>query len=57
LQLIIIYTPFLQPIFDTYPIGLKEWGVILLGSLGGLILYPAPFEKLENKIRRFFKRS
>ncbi|GAG61148.1 unnamed protein product [marine sediment metagenome] len=57
LQLIIIYTPFLQPIFDTYPIGLKEWGIILLGSLGGLILYPAPFEKLENKIRRFFKRS
>lgn len=57
LQLIIIYTPFLQPIFNTHPIGLKEWGVILLGSLGGLILYPAPFEKLENKIRRFFKRS
>jgi len=57
LQLIIIYTPFLQPIFDTYPIGLKEWGVILLGSLGGLILYPAPFEKLENKIRGFFRRS
>lgn len=57
LQLIIIYTPFLQPIFDTYPIGLKEWGVILLGSLGGLILYPALFDKLENKIIRFFKRS
>jgi len=57
LQLIIIYTPFLQPIFNTYPIGLREWGVILLGSLGGIILYPAPFEKLENKIRRFFKRS
>jgi len=57
LQLIIIYTPFLQPMFNTYPIGLKEWGVILIGSLGGLILYPAPFEKLENKIRKFFKRS
>jgi Ca2+-transporting ATPase len=57
LQLIIIYTPFLQPIFNTYPIGLKEWGVVLLASLGGLILYPAPFESLENKIRKLFKRG
>ena len=57
LQLIIIYTPFLQTMFNTYPIGLKEWGVILLASLGGLILYPAPFERLENKIRKLFKRD
>ncbi len=57
LQLIIIYTPFLQTMFNTYPIGLKEWGVILLASLGGLILYPAPFERLENKIGKLFKRD
>jgi Ca2+-transporting ATPase len=57
LQLIIIYTPFLQTMFNTYQIGLKEWGVILLASLGGLILYPAPFESLENKIRKSFKRD
>lgn len=57
LQLIIIYTPFLQTMFNTYPIGLKEWGVIFLCSMGGLILYPAPFEKLENKIRKLFKRG
>lgn len=46
LQLIIIYTPFMQKIFLTIPLSLKEWGILLLsGSILILIPYIAKITK------------
>ncbi len=44
LLLVVIYIPFLQPVFHTFPLGLKEWTVVLglstlpliVGELGKL---------------------
>jgi len=33
LMLVVLYIPFLQPIFKTYPLGMKDWIIILLLSL------------------------
>lgn len=38
MQLFIIYTPFLQKVFNTEPLGTKEWGIILAISLSVWIL-------------------
>jgi Ca2+-transporting ATPase len=38
LQLIVIYTPFLQPVFSTTSLGLIEWGEIILVSSTVLII-------------------
>lgn len=38
LLLIVIYTPFLQPIFDTYPLGLGDWKIVLLYAFIPLIV-------------------
>lgn len=43
----IIYVPFLQVIFQTGPIGIKEWGV--------LILLPIPIILVEE-VRKYFSR-
>jgi Ca2+-transporting ATPase len=37
LQLAVIYVPFLQTAFRTYPLSLSDWGIII-GSAGGLFL-------------------
>jgi P-type Ca2+ transporter type 2C len=33
LQLAVVYVPFLQVAFDTYPLNLRDWGIILLSAL------------------------
>lgn len=38
LLLIVIYVPFLQPIFQTYPLGLRDWGIVLLYSFIPLVV-------------------
>ncbi len=45
LQLVVIYVPFLQIIFETSSLGLKEWIIVLGASSGGLLLYPKLFER------------
>ncbi len=48
LQLLVIYTPFLQIVFGTVPLNLAEWGVILTVAVGvGL---------LSSLINRLFKQ-
>jgi Ca2+-transporting ATPase len=37
LQLIVIYVPFMQVAFRTYPLSLRDWAIIL-GSAGGLFI-------------------
>jgi Ca2+-transporting ATPase len=38
LQLMVVYVPFLNPVFKTVPIGVEEWVVILPISLSILLL-------------------
>ena len=45
LQLAVIYLPFLQIVFETTSLGLREWILVLSASSGGLFLYPRLFEK------------
>ena len=45
LQLLVIYVPFLQIIFETSSLSLREWIIVLGASSGGLLLYPKLFEK------------
>ena len=48
LQLAVIYVPFLQTAFRTYPLPLSDWAIVL-GSAGGLFL-------LEELRKLFFPR-
>ena len=51
LLLIVIYIPFLQPVFHTYPLGLIDWGIILSFALLPLIiseLYKTIFSKRKQ---------
>jgi Ca2+-transporting ATPase len=38
LQLMVVYVPFLNPVFKTVPIGIDEWIIILPISLSALVL-------------------
>ena len=38
LLLLVLYVPFLQPIFDTVPLNLKQWGIVLAASLIPLLV-------------------
>lgn len=38
LLLVVVYIPFLQPIFDTYSIGFRDWGMIILFAIIPLIV-------------------
>lgn len=49
MQLIIVYTPFLQGFFKTVPLGIREWGIILAITTGVWILC--------ELINRLFKRN
>ncbi|APX71124.1 HAD-IC family P-type ATPase [Companilactobacillus allii] len=44
LQLILTYVPFMQDIFHTGPIGLKEWGLAVIGGI--IVLSVAELDKI-----------
>lgn len=48
LMLAAIYVPFLQPIFDTVPLGLREWAVLL-----PLIFVPAIVAEVNKALSRY----
>ena len=43
LQLAVIYVPFLQPMFETVPLNLTDWLIILAMSFAGLLVLPEVF--------------
>jgi len=45
LQLIVVYSPILQPIFGTVPLNLIEWSTIFLLVSSGLLVSPRIFMK------------
>ncbi len=45
LQLVVIYLPPLQLVFKTAPLNLRDWGLVLVGASGGIILYPGLLER------------
>lgn len=50
LQLTVIYVPFLQMVFETASLGIREWLIVMVASSGGLFLYPKLFKrKLTGK--------
>jgi len=38
LQIAVIYVPFLQTAFRTYPLSLQDWGIVLGASVGVFLL-------------------
>jgi Ca2+-transporting ATPase len=51
LMMLVINVPFLQPIFNTHYLNLKEWGVVL-----GLAILPAIVEELTKMYLRYAGR-
>ncbi len=51
LTLAVIYIPFLQPIFHTFPLGLADWKIIL-----PFAFIPLAIGELSKIIRRLFKK-
>jgi Ca2+-transporting ATPase len=51
LQIAVVYVPFLQTAFDTFPLTLRDWGIVVLAA-GGLFtleeIRKALFPKLYN---------
>ncbi len=45
LQLAVIYLPPLQVVFKTAPLNLRDWGLVLIGASGGILLYPGLLER------------
>ena len=52
LLLIVCVVPFLQPIFNTQPLGMREWGVVV-----GLALIPAASEEITKFYLRYRSRD
>ena len=48
LQLLLIYSPILQPIFATVPLNLTDWAIVLTLSMLGMIVSPSFFTKRTN---------
>ncbi len=48
LLLAVIYLPFVQPVFDTLPLGWREWGLILL-----LVFIPAVLLEINKALSRY----
>ena len=40
LQLVVIYVPFMQEVFNTVPLTLKEWGIVLFFSCSSFLVPP-----------------
>ncbi len=51
MHLLIIYTPFLQPIFNTYPLSLFHW-LIIIGVAGGTTILQGAYRFLKRNYLR-----
>ncbi len=47
LQIVVIYTPFFQNIFQTVPLNLFDWGMIAIFGVTALLISPRLFNKLK----------
>lgn len=47
LQLVVVYTPFFQNIFQTVPLNLSDWGMIAIFGLTALLISPRIFNKIK----------
>jgi Ca2+-transporting ATPase len=52
LLLVVVFVPFFQPIFNTHPLALTEWAVVL-----GLALIPAVAEEITKAVLRTRSRT
>ena len=51
LQIIMIYQPFMQSIFKTTPLEIKEWGIIILAASTAFII-----PTINNTLKQFLKK-
>jgi Ca2+-transporting ATPase len=52
LQLAVLYVPFLQPIFGTVPLKLRDWAIVLAIAVTGLLIVPEVFMQRGREVRR-----
>ncbi len=57
LHLSIIYVPLLNYFFDTAPLTLTDWLLLVPFACLSLILYPKPYLRLENKLEKRIRRK
>jgi len=56
LQIAVVYVPFLQVAFDTFPLTLSDWGIVVLAA-GGLFAFEEIRKAIFPKLYSFGKYS